>query len=155
TFFLQSANHIQDLKEEVINKAKILDISVQPYIIVAGPEISKITHSYVCVDNILYNAVSTLEVFDICFKLYHVFHVKYPIFSEHLWLLFQRKPEILFRYVDDIFMVWRHGRAELRKFLQHSLVHGTASATLTGSAHPRDPQRAPYPLSINSGTRST
>ncbi|KYN05882.1 hypothetical protein ALC62_03151 [Cyphomyrmex costatus] len=38
---------------------------------------------------------------------------------------------------------------------QHSLVHGTASATLTGSAHPRDPRRAPYPLSINSGTRST
>ncbi|TGZ49364.1 Uncharacterized protein DBV15_05014 [Temnothorax longispinosus] len=34
-------------------------------------------------------------------------------------------------------------------------VHGTASATLTGSAHPRDPQRAPYPLSINGGTRPT
>lgn len=38
---------------------------------------------------------------------------------------------------------------------QHSLVHGTASATLTGSAHPRDPRRAPYPLSINGGTRPT
>jgi len=78
------------VKEEVINKAKTLNISIQPYIIVVGPEISKITHSYVCVDNVLYNAASTLEAFDICFKSYHVFHIKYPVFSEHLWLLFQR-----------------------------------------------------------------
>jgi len=39
---------------------------------------------------VLYNAASTLEAFDICFKTYHVFHVKYSVFSEHLWLLFQK-----------------------------------------------------------------
>lgn len=83
------------MKEEVINKAKALNISIQlslsiPYIIVVGPEISKITYSYVCIDNVLYNAASTLEAFNICFQSYHVFNVKYPVFSEHLWLLFQR-----------------------------------------------------------------
>jgi len=28
-----------------------------------------------------------------------------------------KKSEVWFRYVDDIFVIWRHGRAELRKFL--------------------------------------
>lgn len=59
----------------------------------------------------------------------------------------------------DAFLMLRYAiRRVRRQFLitrQHSLVHGTASATLTGSAHPRDPQRAPYPLSINGGARPT
>ena len=29
------------------------------------------------------------------------------------------KPEVWFRYVDDTFVIWRHGRSELRKFLIH------------------------------------
>ena len=28
-----------------------------------------------------------------------------------------KKPEVWLRYVDDTFVIWRHGRAELRKFL--------------------------------------
>lgn len=78
------------MKEDIIKKAKILNVSVQPYIIVVGPTISEITHSYVSINNVLYNAASTLDAFDICFKSYHVFHVKYPVFSEHLWMLFQK-----------------------------------------------------------------
>ena len=30
-----------------------------------------------------------------------------------------KKPEVWFRYVDDTFVIWRHGRSELRKFLIH------------------------------------
>jgi len=28
-----------------------------------------------------------------------------------------KKPEVWFYYVDDTFVIWRHGRAEIRKFL--------------------------------------
>jgi len=28
-----------------------------------------------------------------------------------------KKSEVWFRYVNDTFVIWRHGRAELRKFL--------------------------------------
>ena len=30
---------------------------------------------------------------------------------------YSKKPEVWFRYVDDTFVIWRHGRADLRKFL--------------------------------------
>jgi len=30
-----------------------------------------------------------------------------------------KKPEVWFRYVDDV--IWRHGRAELRKFLSSTI----------------------------------
>ncbi|XP_018305550.1 uncharacterized protein [Mycetomoellerius zeteki] len=41
-----------------------------------------------------------------------------------------KKPEVWFRYVDDTFVIWKHGRAELRKFLtflnkQHPNIHFT------------------------------
>jgi len=41
-----------------------------------------------------------------------------------------KKLEVWFRYVDDTFVIWRHGRAELRKFLiffnnQHPNIHFT------------------------------
>ena len=41
-----------------------------------------------------------------------------------------KKPEVWFYYVDDTFVIWRHGRAELRKFLiflnnQHLNIHFT------------------------------
>ncbi|XP_018307957.1 uncharacterized protein [Mycetomoellerius zeteki] len=41
-----------------------------------------------------------------------------------------KKPEVWFRYVDDTFVIWRHGRADLRKFLiflnkQHPNSHFT------------------------------
>ena len=29
------------------------------------------------------------------------------------------KPELWYRYVDDTFVIWRHGIDELRKFLSH------------------------------------
>ncbi|XP_018349960.1 PREDICTED: uncharacterized protein LOC108753114 [Trachymyrmex septentrionalis] len=41
-----------------------------------------------------------------------------------------KKPEVWFRYVDDTFVIWRHGRAEFCKFLiflnnQHPNIHFT------------------------------
>jgi len=41
-----------------------------------------------------------------------------------------KKPEVWFRYVDDIFVIWRYGRTELHKFLiflnnQHPNIHFT------------------------------
>jgi len=48
-----------------------------------------------------------------------------------------KKPEVWFRYVDDTFVIWRHGKAELRKFLiflnnQHPNIHFTTDIEENG-----------------------
>lgn len=66
----------------------MLKVTLQPYIIhVSGEDLQEI---YVCVDDILYKTNSALEAIDICFKAFHVFHLKYPSACEHLWLLVQK-----------------------------------------------------------------
>lgn len=71
------------IRQETISKAKELQISVQPYVIVVGSH-ENISHSYVTVDEVLYMTESTLEVLDICFKVFHVLKVNYPDASKHL-----------------------------------------------------------------------
>lgn len=66
----------------------MLKITLQPYIInIDGEDLHEI---YVCVDDILYKTNSALEAIDVCFKVFQVFHVKYPSACEHLWLLIQK-----------------------------------------------------------------
>jgi len=45
---------------------------------------------YVCIDNDLYKVQGLLQGLDICFKAFHVFNLKYPLASEHLWILIQK-----------------------------------------------------------------
>lgn len=78
------------LKEETAKKAKELKQTIQPYIIIVGPSLNNIKTSYVCIDDVLYNASSTVEAIDICFKTFHVLQLNYPTASEHLWLLIQK-----------------------------------------------------------------
>jgi len=51
----------------------------------------------------------------------HIFPVIANIFKEYfekeILRKMPKKPEVWFRYVDDTFMIWRHDRAELCKFL--------------------------------------
>lgn len=66
----------------------MLKTTLQPYLInVDGEDLYEI---YVCVDDILYKTNSAIEAIDVCFKAFQVFHVKYPIACEHLWLLIQK-----------------------------------------------------------------
>ncbi|XP_070525531.1 uncharacterized protein [Cardiocondyla obscurior] len=83
---------IQERRKKVI---KDLGLTLQPFIIVVGPQISDIDSAYVCVDKILYKVPSVLTALNICFKTFHVFNAIYPPESEHLWLLLQR---ILFMF---------------------------------------------------------
>lgn len=78
------------LREESIAKCKEQKITNQPYIIVVGSTLKDIEDTYVCVDDVLYTVSSTVEAIDICFKIFHVFQLKYPTASEHLWLLIQK-----------------------------------------------------------------
>lgn len=76
------------LRFETKKYAEIRNISVQPYIITVGDDNN--LEAYVCVDETLYKVANTITAIDICFKAFHVFNVKYPGASEHLWTLIQK-----------------------------------------------------------------
>lgn len=78
------------LREDTIKRCKELNLTIQPYIIIVGSSLKEINKSYVCIDDILYDTSSTVEAVDVCFKIFHVLQLYYPIASEHLWLLIQK-----------------------------------------------------------------
>ena len=80
---------------EVIKERRIQFVhdhkqSWQPYVIIAGEDLTKIKHAYVCVDRTLYTVSSVLQAVDICFKSFHIFNLIYPIESKHIWLIIQK-----------------------------------------------------------------
>ncbi|XP_066594187.1 uncharacterized protein [Prorops nasuta] len=75
-----------DERRELMKK---LNLSVQPFIIIIGPTLTDIESIYVCLDDIIYKLESVLQAVDICFKIFHVFNLKYPPESEHIWQLVQ------------------------------------------------------------------
>lgn len=77
------------IREEVKLRAKQLKIGVQPFLILIGT-LEDIQDVYVCIDDVLYKANGVLHGLDICFKSFYVFNLKYPMASEHIWLLIQK-----------------------------------------------------------------
>lgn len=71
------------MKQEARKHAEMLNITLQPYIVILG-SLHEVKETYVQVDDILYKTSSILEAIDVCFKTFHVFQVSYPIMSEHL-----------------------------------------------------------------------
>lgn len=57
---------------------------------VVGLDIKNITSSYVIIDQNLYKVPSVLKAIDICFKVFHVLHVQYPLECEQIWLFLQK-----------------------------------------------------------------
>lgn len=76
------------LRIETKKYAETRKISVQPYIITVG-DYNTTLEAYVCVDETLYKMDNMIRAIDICFKAFHVFNLKYPGASEHLWMLIQ------------------------------------------------------------------
>ncbi len=53
--------------------------------------------------------------------------------SKHVYT-YPKQPFTWFRFIDDIFIIWTHGRAELDKFVTHlNQVHPTLKFTCTSS----------------------
>ncbi|XP_072766491.1 uncharacterized protein [Anoplolepis gracilipes] len=77
------------IKEEARKTAEILKITLQSYIVILG-SLSEVKEIYVQIDDILYKTNSTLKAIDVCFKIFHVFQVSYPLMSEHFWMLIQK-----------------------------------------------------------------
>lgn len=60
----------------------------QPCVLVIG-SLNDPKQILVYFDNIKYVVFSSSNAFDICFKIYHVFNIKYPMESMDVWLFIQ------------------------------------------------------------------
>lgn len=76
-------------KEKALNRKQ--SYTVQPYILAEGPSLHEIRNVYIVIDcAIKYKFPSLIEAFDTLFKLFHAFHICYPVQAEHLYLLIQK-----------------------------------------------------------------
>lgn len=70
-------------------KYKNLGITVQPYIVVAGP-LAKITSRYVIVDDITYELPCINQAVETCFKIFWALYLEYPSECRAVWQFLQR-----------------------------------------------------------------
>ncbi|XP_036143340.1 uncharacterized protein LOC118645740 [Monomorium pharaonis] len=96
--FLQLIADITKVQEQKRKKAADLGITLQPFIIAVGPS-NDISDIFISVDDTLYKVPSALKAIDLCYKIFQVFDVEYPIESAHIWLLFQR---VLYNYENSL-----------------------------------------------------
>lgn len=96
---MQLIADITKIQEEKRKTAANLGITLQPFIITVGPSNTDISDIFISVDNTLYKVLSVLKAIDLCFKIFQVFDLEYPIESAHIWLLFQR---ILYGYENSL-----------------------------------------------------
>lgn len=80
---------IEIVKQEKINFMYKKGLTVQPYIITVGPNLSNVHTSYVIIDGKNYQTTTLLNALKFCFQTYFVLDVKYTPESQHLWFLLQ------------------------------------------------------------------
>nr|XP_016932242.1 uncharacterized protein LOC108011581 [Drosophila suzukii] len=78
-------NEIQLLRTTLYNRGE----SMHPIIVAVGLDLS-CSKVYMLYNDIKYALPSFLSVFDICFKMFHVLHLKYPSDSSEFWLFVQK-----------------------------------------------------------------
>lgn len=84
-----SPGDIEQAKKKKVNSMYCKGLTVQPYLIIVGPNLNNISQTLVIIDQNTYQCNSVLEALDFCFKSYIVLDAKYPFQSQHLWYLIQ------------------------------------------------------------------
>lgn len=71
---------------------KLLSTSenIQPFIIIVGPDVFQVEEILIYFDGIKYKFFNILNAIDICFKIFHLFNLKYPLQCEAVWQFIQQ-----------------------------------------------------------------
>ncbi|KAF7994326.1 hypothetical protein HCN44_003416 [Aphidius gifuensis] len=93
-FLIHAVDEEDDLDAKLLKKKKFLEqfkLSNQPVVVVIGSDVKTIKKSIVVINNINYEAKSTLEAIDIAFKSFFSLQIKYPEIAENIWRAIQEK----------------------------------------------------------------
>lgn len=88
-FSLQTGADIEEVHRQKIDRLYEMGLTVQPYIIGVGNDLTDVRNFYIMVDKIRYRFDSPLKALDICFKIFMTWYVNYPVESQQVWLFIQ------------------------------------------------------------------
>lgn len=77
---LQNVNDLNNIKNQKVEKAFSLGLTVQPYIVIVDNTIS-----YTVVNDLLFKLETPIKALDICFKAFHTLNLEYPKEAEQVW----------------------------------------------------------------------
>lgn len=86
TFILVAPTAVE--LELIINKLKSQSNSIQPCILVVGSLLYP-KQVLVYFDDVKYKLLTVLKAIDVCFKIFHVFNLEYPLECSNVWLFLQ------------------------------------------------------------------
>jgi len=120
--FFQEPAKLQECikaRQETLFKFKY---ELQPFVVAIG-KIEDIKQFLIVLDQQKWEADSALQAVDICFKIFFALNGKYPVESNHIWLMIQRvvyecklasdfKEKGLKSYLEEHFMAFNAFEAE-------------------------------------------
>lgn len=80
----QTAVEVEIILEKLINQRN----SIQLCILIVGSLLNP-KQILINIDNVKYKVFSSFKAVDICFKIFHVFNLEYPIQCNNVWLFLQ------------------------------------------------------------------
>lgn len=92
---VSTANDLYIAVKKLTDDSVASKTTVQPIICVVGTDLSDIQDFYVYYFNTYYKLPNIMKSIDVCFKIFHVFNLKYPLECSAVWNLIQK-------YIYDI-----------------------------------------------------
>lgn len=87
--FLQISGDIEQMYINKQNKMSQMNLTMQPFVIIVGPEITLIEKVYLRIDKIMYEMPTVLKAIDVLFKIFITFNACYPKECENFCYLIQ------------------------------------------------------------------
>lgn len=75
--------------EEYINDRNKLKLPIQPFILIVGTPLQP-KEILVYFDSVKFKVFTIIRAIDLCFKIFHLFNLEYPIESGAVWLFIQK-----------------------------------------------------------------
>lgn len=88
-FHVKTPGDIEKSKKEQIDRKYSKGLTVQPYLIILGQNLSNVSKSYVVLNNVTYECSSVLDALNFCYQAYQVLDALYPFECRHIWSLIQ------------------------------------------------------------------
>ncbi|CAI6355180.1 unnamed protein product [Macrosiphum euphorbiae] len=87
---IKSHTELQDTVSRRKEKYSKLGVTLQPLIIIVGPNCNEISQYFILVDDTYYVLNSILTAVDCCFIIIHALNLQYPYESLPVWTLIQK-----------------------------------------------------------------